>query len=90
MSTSEYEHADVKTSQDKPRSRGALSLDDMQLSEADAVALRAIRIPPQAVCSVEGCLHVAEAGKRYCRECHENAERIAMRLAMDPKPIDRF
>ena len=74
MTTSEYEHFDVQTSQDKPRSRGSLSLDDMQLSEADAKVLQPIRIPPQAVCAVVECLHAAEPGMRYCRECHEQAE----------------
>jgi hypothetical protein len=49
-----------------------------------------VRIAPVAICAVEGCLNPCESKSRQCRECSEQAKRIEMRLAMDPKAIASF
>ena len=41
-------------------------------------------------CATAGCLKPCEPKSRQCRDCAEQAKRIEMRLAMEPRAIASF
>ena len=82
MSVSEYEHYDVKTSHTMSIAASHESY-DVQTSQPIQV-----RLFP--TCATAGCLKPCEPKSRQCRECAEQAKRIEMRLAMEPRAIASF
>ena len=82
MTASEYDYYGVKTSQSMSI---AASHEGYDVKTSQPIQVRLF-----PTCATAGCLKPCEPKSRQCRDCAEQAKRIEMRIAVDPKPIASF